>query len=378
VGGQDVQRWMVRLLARYSSAYTSNQYRGLQQFFKWLAGEEELPDPMAGLQPPRVTEKLIPVFTSAELSRLEHACAGRTFAQRRDAAVIAMFRATGIRLAELAGIQYDPENPRRSDIDLWQREITVCGKGGKARVVKIGYDAARSLDRYIRIRAQHAQAYRPELWLGMNNRGPMTASGIYQMIARRGQQCGVAVYPHRFRHHFSHTWLDRGGAEGDLMELNGWTSPQMLRRYGASARSARARRTYDRIMDGKSPSLSGKVPGVSGEAGRGPSLVAPAVSGALSPRLARQRPGHRCDEGSGQGGSDIGRSAKPGWHSVPESLAETVAGHIRRVRWLSLAFRIRSLLVSRASWGIGLRGRNRPWPSLLMRCGTLLPWLSER
>jgi hypothetical protein len=29
---------------------------------------------------------------------------------------------------------------------------------------------------------------------------------------------------------------------------NGWASPQMLRRYGASARSARARRTYDRIM----------------------------------------------------------------------------------------------------------------------------------
>ena len=39
-----------------------------------------------------------------------------------------------------------------------------------------------------------------------------------------------------------------GGAEGDLMELNGWSSPQMLRHYGASARSARARRTYDRIM----------------------------------------------------------------------------------------------------------------------------------
>jgi hypothetical protein len=56
------------------------------------------------------------------------------------------------------------------------------------------------------------------------------------MIVRRGRQSGVAVHPHRFRHHFSHTWLDRGGAEGDLMELNGWTSPQMLRRYGASAR----------------------------------------------------------------------------------------------------------------------------------------------
>ena len=62
------------------------------------------------------------------------------------------------------------------------------------------------------------------------------------------EQCGVNAFPHRFRHHFSHTWLDRGGPEGDLMELAGWASPQMLRRYGASARSARARRTYDRIM----------------------------------------------------------------------------------------------------------------------------------
>ena len=180
---------------------------------------------------------------------LDQACAGRTFAQRRDAAIIAVFKATGIRLAELAGIRYDPGDPRRSDIDLWQREITVRGKGGKPRIVRIGHQAARSLDRYLRARARHAQAWRPQLWLGVSNRGPLTAAGIYQMIARRGQQCGVDVYPHRFRHHFSHTWLDRGGAEGDLMELNGWTSPQMLRRYGASARSARARRTYDRIMD---------------------------------------------------------------------------------------------------------------------------------
>jgi integrase len=90
---------------------------------------------------------------------------------------------------------------------------------------------------------------RPQLWLAAGNRGPMTASGIYQMITRRGRECGIGVFPHRFRHHFSHTWLDRGGPEGDLMELNGWSSPQMLRRYGASARSARARRTYDRIMD---------------------------------------------------------------------------------------------------------------------------------
>ena len=248
-GRQDVQEWIVWLLGRYSAAYASNQFRALQQFFKWLAAEEEIPDPMAGLKPPRVPDKPVPVFAAGDLAGLERACAGRSFQQRRDAAVIAVFRATGIRLSELAGIRYHPDDPRRSDIDLWSREITVCGKGGKTRTVKIGYDAARSLDRYLRARARHAQAFRPQLWLGAGNRGPMTASGIYQVIARRGRQCGIDAFPHRFRHHFSHTWLDRGGAEGDLMELTGWTSPQMLRCYGASARGARARRSYDRIMD---------------------------------------------------------------------------------------------------------------------------------
>ena len=136
VNKADIQRWLVWLLGRYSDAYASNQYRALQQFFKWWADEEGLPDPMARLSPPRVTEKLIPVFTSVELSKLEKACAGRAFAQRRDLAIIAVFRATGVRLSELAGIVYDVEDAQRSDADLWQREITVramletCGWAG--------------------------------------------------------------------------------------------------------------------------------------------------------------------------------------------------------------------------------------------------------
>jgi hypothetical protein len=45
------------------------------------------------------------------------------------------------------------------------------------------------------------------------------------------------------------TSFDRGGAEGDLMELEGWSTPQMLEVYGGNARGARARRSYDRIMN---------------------------------------------------------------------------------------------------------------------------------
>src|SRR5579859_4177163 len=101
VSSRDIQQWMTWLLDRYSSAYASNQYRALQQFFKWLAAEDDIPDPMAGLAPPHVPDRPVPVFADGDLDRLQRACAGRSFAQRRDAAIIAVLRATGIRLSEL-------------------------------------------------------------------------------------------------------------------------------------------------------------------------------------------------------------------------------------------------------------------------------------
>ena len=69
---------------------------------KWLAAEEEIPDPMAGPRPPHVPESPVPVFAAGDLRGLERTCTGRSFQQRRDAAVIAVFAATGIRLSELA------------------------------------------------------------------------------------------------------------------------------------------------------------------------------------------------------------------------------------------------------------------------------------
>ena len=114
---QDVQGWVAWLLGRYSAAYASNQFRALQQFFKWLAAEDEIPDPMAGLRAPHVPDRPVPVFADGDLPRLERACTGRSFQQRRDAAVIAVFAATGIRLSELAGIRYALDDPQRSDMD---------------------------------------------------------------------------------------------------------------------------------------------------------------------------------------------------------------------------------------------------------------------
>jgi len=128
VTAEDVKEWMVWLLENYSDSYANNQYRALQQFFKWYAEDEELPNPMARLKlkPPKVGEKVIPVFTEDELIRLSKTCkGGKTFVDRRDHAIIELFKATGMRLSEMAGILFDPDHPDRNDLDLENREVRV-------------------------------------------------------------------------------------------------------------------------------------------------------------------------------------------------------------------------------------------------------------
>jgi site-specific recombinase XerC len=214
----DLRRWTVRLLGEYSTAYAGNQFRAVRRFLRWLAVEEDRPDPVKGLRAPAVKVSLVPVFTSDELSALRRACQGRSFADRRDAAVLAVFEATGIRLSELAGIRYCPDDPGRGDLNLYGRAIRVVGKGGKPRIVTISFEAARSLDRYLRVRARHPQAGRPELWLGANGRGP--ADPGRDLPARRAQRGAggargaPAAVPAPLQPYLARPWRRSGRPDG--------------------------------------------------------------------------------------------------------------------------------------------------------------------
>ncbi len=101
VTADDVRAWTVRLLTTYSDSYANNQYRVLQQFFKWWSTDEELPNPMAKLHPPAVGEKVVPVFNDQELAKLLKHCEGKTFTQRRDYAILALFKETGLRRSSM-------------------------------------------------------------------------------------------------------------------------------------------------------------------------------------------------------------------------------------------------------------------------------------
>ena len=191
---EHVENFIADLLTRWKPATANNRYRGLQSFFKWAVSDGEIKEsPMLNMKPPKIPENPPPVLREEDLKRLLATCErGQDFESRRDAAIIRVFIDTGARLAEVANLRWSPDDDTKHDVDLDGGILRVMGKGRRERILSIGAKTVRALDRYRRLRAAHRRSDLPWLWLGV--RGPVTRSGIRQIVQKRGRQAGWRAF----------------------------------------------------------------------------------------------------------------------------------------------------------------------------------------
>ncbi|MGW4644549.1 tyrosine-type recombinase/integrase [Sphaerisporangium sp. NPDC004334] len=242
----------------HSAGDTHKHYRNLRILFNWVVAEDEVgASPMANVQPPTVTTDPVEPLTDDELARMLKTCAGTTFVDRRDTAIMRVLLDNGMRGGGLAGLRYHPSDDEQTDVFLSQHLLRIRLKGGRAHMAPIGRKTAAAIDRYLRARARHKHAESPWLWLperGITAAGGdrrLTSTGILQMLKRRAREAEISgVYTHRFRHTMATGYLDAGGDPIDLMHIGGWTSLAMVQRYTKATAERRARNAHARLAPG--------------------------------------------------------------------------------------------------------------------------------
>lgn len=237
---QDAEAWFAsQRAAGLAPATLRSRWIALRSLYNWLTEEEEIEaNPMAKVKMPKANPKPIEVVGTDDLTALLKACQGTAFQDRRDMALVRYLAATGSRLAETTALDV-------GDIDLRRRVAYIAhGKGDRARFARFDAATATAIDRYLRVRGRHRLSNRPALWLGRDGR--YTRSGVQIMLDRRAAAAGIGhIHPHQLRHTFADRYLRNGGTEGDLQQLGGWESAEVMRRYGSARAVDRALAGYD-------------------------------------------------------------------------------------------------------------------------------------
>ena len=194
----------------YSSATVARKIAAIKSFFGFLLEEGRLSiDPTENLGFPKVGKSLPKTLNIAEVNRLlEQASANKSPEGMRDAAMLELLYATGMRVSELVGLNL-------GDVDSKEGFVRCFGKGSKERVIPIHQRAVEKLADYINKGRQTLSGGGGEEALFLNQRGQrLTRQGLWGILKDYAKKAGIKekISPHILRHSFA-THLLGGGAD---------------------------------------------------------------------------------------------------------------------------------------------------------------------
>ncbi len=180
-----------------SKVTIDNMRRIFSSFFAWLEDEDYIAkSPVRRIHKVKTDSLVKEVLTDEQLEQLRDNCYNS-----RDLAIIDILSSTGIRVGELVKLN-------REDIDFYERQCVVFGKGNKERIVYFNARTKLHLQKYLNERTDD----NPALFVTLHSPYTrLTISGVEVRVKKLGQSLSIPkVHPHKFRRTLATLAIDKG------------------------------------------------------------------------------------------------------------------------------------------------------------------------
>ncbi len=222
----------------YAASTRSRKIAAARSFFKFMKDERIIEDnPLAEVRQPRAGQSLPKALSLDDVDQLlETASNAGTAEEARDAAMVELMYAAGLRVSELVGLDL-------RDVDLDAGTVRTVGKGSRERIIPIYDTAVESVSEYVtfsrpsQVRPENQRIRRPsnarvphklgENALFLNHRGGrITRQAFWLRLNRLATRAGISskITPHMLRHSFATHLLHGGASLRHVQELLGHSS----------------------------------------------------------------------------------------------------------------------------------------------------------
>ena len=207
----------------YRDTTTARKIAALKSFFGFLTENGMIPeDPTQSLGSLRVGRSLPKCLSEEEVTRLlDVASQSGTNEGQRDATILELLYATGLRVGELVSLNLQ-------NVDLDESYIRCWGKGSKERIVYLYPKALSELKNYLsKARVALLGSQKGQTALFINHRGQrLTRQWVWNILKTYGEKAKIPqrITPHTLRHSFATHLLQNGASLRHVQELLGHSS----------------------------------------------------------------------------------------------------------------------------------------------------------
>ncbi len=234
--------------SNHAPSSTARCLAALRGFYRFLSKEGFVQEsPMIGVSRPRPWMRLPKTLTQRDVTHLLELAEGSWPEGRRDAAMLELLYATGLRVSELV-------NLRLSQLNLAVGYVLAAGKGAKQRVVPMGDVARQKIRLYLdKTRGALLKKRESQHVFVTRRGGPMSRQGFWKLLRARAKQAGITkpISPHMLRHSFATHLLDHGADLRSVQAMLGHASISTTQIYTHVER-ARLKRLHSELFPRKS------------------------------------------------------------------------------------------------------------------------------